>query len=356
MPNMKGKVGNGIKSLSECKNNVRRGFCRDLDELRDYFDKNKLYTVEIGLTPMCQIRCIYCYASSTPDWTGGIPTKILYRLIDDLVECDVKQVNWGGGEPLCRPDWDEIMKYAQDCGLNNLLMTNGLALSNKKVAERVNDLVEMAFVHIDTLDPKIWRSLHDAPTQLLSNQISGVENLLETGFSPNDLALSITVTAPIIESDDYKKTIDWAYDTKGMAAILFPYRAYGFAKEADWLRPENRDMWKVYEYRNSKDGIPSGPGFGSKFYCGTRCNIGVMGDVLACSMIPTTKVGNIHKVSFKQLYERYGNMLTYAHLHDGRNIQGRCSSCKNNSFCWGCRALSFIVCGDYNVSDPICRI
>ena len=353
---MKEKYTNGIRSLLECKNNVRRGFCRDLREEIDYFEKNRLYTVEVGMTPMCSIRCIYCYASSTPDWTGGIPTKTLYNLIEDLVKCDVKNINWGGGEPLSRANWYDIMKYAQDCGLKNLLMTNGLALSNKKEAEKVNDLVEMAFIHMDTLNPRIWKSLHDGPIQFLNKQVAGVENLLETGFSPDDLALSITVTAPIIEGEDYKKTIDWAYDEKGTSAILFPYRAYGFAKEAEWLRPENREMWLVYEYRNSKDGINSGPGFGSKFYCGTSCNIGVTGDVLACSMVPATKVGNIHKTSFKELYDKYGNILTYAKLHNGRNIEGRCSSCKNNEFCWGCRALSYLVCGDYNVSDPICRI
>ncbi len=353
---MKGRKGNGIKSLLECRNNVRRGFCRDLKEKMEYFDENRLHAVEVGMSPMCSVRCIYCYASSTPHWTGGIPTKTLYSLIDDLVECDVRQVNWGGGEPLNRPDWYDVMKYAQDCGLENLLMTNGLALSNKKEAKKVSDLVEMAFIHIDTLDPRVWKPLHDGPVQFLGKQVKGLENLLEEGFSPDDLAISMTVVAPLIEGEDYKKTIDWAYDEKKISAILFPYRAYGFAKEAERLRPENREMWQVYEYRNSKDGINSGPGFGSKFYCGTRCNIGVVGDVLACSMIPATRVGNIHKTPFRELYERYGDLLTYAHLHDGGKIEGRCGSCKNNDFCWGCRALSYLVCGDYNVSDPICRI
>jgi radical SAM protein with 4Fe4S-binding SPASM domain len=71
-------------------------------------------------------------------------------------------------------------------------------------------------------------------------------------------------------------------------------------------------------------------------------------------MVYPTYVGNINKFRFKELYENNIEKLTYKRLHNPKNIKGHCSTCKNNSFCWGCRAASELIAGGFKNSDPIC--
>jgi len=343
-----------LTSLYNVKNNVRRGFTRDLKEQIDYFNSSRLYTLEVKMTSNCCLKCSYCYAESTPQCSQQLDSTVLRGLIDDCAEAGIRQINWGGGEPLERKDWYDIMNYAKDKGLNNLLMTNGMLLHDKSTAKKVADVVEMAFVHIDTLNKTVWESLHESDAEMHQKQIDGINNLLDGGFPCEDLALSMTLAKPLFEDEDYKRTIDWAYDELGIAAILFPYRNFGFAGQRTDLNPRFEQMADAYKYRNAKDGIPSGPGFGTKFYCGTSSHISAGGEVMACSMVYPTYVGNINKVPFSEIYSKNIKTLTYQSLHDPKNIKGHCSDCEHNVFCWGCRAASELITGSYTNSDPIC--
>jgi len=343
-----------MRALYLTKNNVRRGFTKNLDERIKYFNLGKIYTVEVKLTPKCSFRCNYCYAESTPTCNQQLSMEKLKELIDDCIESDVKQINWGGGEPLERKGWYEIMKYAKSKGLTNLLMTNGMMLHKKDIVKKVSDVVEMAFVHIDTLNKDVWESLHETKSELHKMQVDGLTNLLDNGFPRENLAISMTTAKPLFENDDYKKTIDWAYDKLGIAVILFPYRNFGFAEKRVDYNPSFEQLAEIYQYRNNKDGIPSGPGFGTKFYCGTKCYIQSGGEVLGCSMVYPTYVGNVNKERFKDIYEKNWKTLSYYHLHNPSNIKGHCSDCENNSFCWGCRAAAALITGDHNNADPLC--
>lgn len=335
---------------------MRRGFTRNLDERIEYFNEGKLYTTEVKLTSNCSLQCKYCYAESTPACTQSLPTEKIEELINDCAETGIKQMNWGGGEPLERKNWHELMRYTNEKGLENLLMTNGCLLHQMETAEKVANLVDMVFVHIDTLNLGIWKQLHGTNQELHQKQIDGIINLLDSGFPCEDVAISMTLTKQIFENEDYKKTLDWAYDELGVAAILFPYRNFGFAGQTMDFNPTFEQMAEAYKYRNGKDGIHSGPGFGTKFYCGTKCYVQAGGELMGCSMVYPTYVGNINKIRFKDLYLRNKDVLTYNKLHNPRNIKGHCSKCEHNTFCWGCRAASELIAGGFQKSDPICWV
>ncbi|MFH0861930.1 MAG: radical SAM protein [Candidatus Altiarchaeota archaeon] len=343
-----------MENFINCKNKVRKGFTNDIEEQIKFFDECRLYTVEVGLTSFCDGGCSYCYAESVPENVKKIDDIKLHEIVDDISDLGARQINWGGGEPLTRSNWFEIMAYAKEKGLSNLLMTNGAPLVNKKNLENVNEIVDLAHIHIDTLSEKVFKKTHYSRLEYLEKQILGLENLLDSGFCPDNVALAITVTKPLIEDADYKETIDWAYDEKGISVILYPYRAFGLAKKTDRLSPTFDEMREVYMYRNSKDGILSGPGFGTKFYCGTKCVINYHGDVMSCSMVLPTYVGSVHKRRFKELFEENSDTLLCKELHEPKKIKGHCSKCEKNTFCWGCRAAASLIAGDHNISDPIC--
>jgi len=84
-----------------------------------------------AVTKACNLRCVHCYASATPD---AAPNELSYKeglaLLDNLRTFNVPAVLFSGGEPLSRPETPEFIRYAQNIGLSCTLSTNGLLIDD----------------------------------------------------------------------------------------------------------------------------------------------------------------------------------------------------------------------------------
>lgn len=84
-----------------------------------------------ALTKACNLRCVHCYASATPEPEKGELTHQQGRaLLDDLRAFGVPAVLFSGGEPLARPDAPQLIGYARSLGLNCTLSTNGVLIDD----------------------------------------------------------------------------------------------------------------------------------------------------------------------------------------------------------------------------------
>lgn len=93
-----------------------------------------------ALTKACNLRCIHCYASASPQPAPGeLSGPEALALLDDLAEFGVPAVLFSGGEPLVRPDALGLLAHARSVGLNCTLSTNGLLIDDA-VADRLAEL------------------------------------------------------------------------------------------------------------------------------------------------------------------------------------------------------------------------
>jgi heme d1 biosynthesis radical SAM protein NirJ len=91
-----------------------------------------------NLTRRCNLACKHCYAiSSDKPYPGELDTAQIRGVIDDLKAARVPVLILSGGEPLMRPDLDEITAYAMKRGFYTALSTNGVLLDDDAVAARV---------------------------------------------------------------------------------------------------------------------------------------------------------------------------------------------------------------------------
>jgi radical SAM protein with 4Fe4S-binding SPASM domain len=82
-----------------------------------------------NLTRTCNLRCVHCYADSEPRaYDGELDLRACKKVIDDLAAFGVPAVLLSGGEPLTRPDFFDIARYAAERGLRLTLSTNGTLL------------------------------------------------------------------------------------------------------------------------------------------------------------------------------------------------------------------------------------
>lgn len=124
-----------------------------------YPDKKDLYRLPFSLndnpigwieaTDICNIKCDGCYRLILGE--GHKPTKQILEEIDFLKKwrkCD--GMSLAGGEPILHPDIVEIIKYIHSKGMKSVILTNGMALTDEKLAAlKKAGLTGFSF-HIDT--------------------------------------------------------------------------------------------------------------------------------------------------------------------------------------------------------------
>ena len=134
-----------------------------------------------AVTKACNLRCVHCYASATPDPAEGELTREEgFALLDDLKAFNVPAVLFSGGEPLTRADTLDFIGYATSIGLSSTLSTNGM-LIDPPMADRLATLgLKYAGISIDGMQSQHNKLRgHDGAFQ---GALAGIRNCRERGI------------------------------------------------------------------------------------------------------------------------------------------------------------------------------
>ena len=89
------------------------------------------------LTRRCSFRCVHCYLgdqkSIRKHQDRELDTETVFRLLDEMVEAGTLFLLLTGGDPMLRPDFVEIYKYAVRAGLLVTVFCNGSLVSDEIV-------------------------------------------------------------------------------------------------------------------------------------------------------------------------------------------------------------------------------
>ncbi len=97
-------------------------------------------TTVLCVTNRCNLRCAYCYGEHPA--RGGEPeftTRELLDLVDGLRGLGTRVLQIQGGEPLLRPDLDEVLLRARRRGMLCDLVTNGVLIPRRLDTVRLCD-------------------------------------------------------------------------------------------------------------------------------------------------------------------------------------------------------------------------
>lgn len=120
-------------------------------------------SLRVSVTDACNIRCRYCMPEIV---SGFLPQNRLLtfdaieRIVSVLVRSGVRKVRLTGGEPLMRPNLDELVaKLARIEGLDQIAMTtNAMMLADKLDALEQAGLTHLN-ISLDTLREKAFREI-----------------------------------------------------------------------------------------------------------------------------------------------------------------------------------------------------
>ena len=98
------------------------------------------------LTYACNLACVHCLSSSGRRDPGELTPAEARGIVDDMVDLKVFYVNIGGGEPMLRPDFFDLVSYAVDRRVGVKFSTNGT---------RIDEAAARRLAGIDYLDIQI---------------------------------------------------------------------------------------------------------------------------------------------------------------------------------------------------------
>ena len=319
------------------------------------------------LTYACNLECVHCLSSSGRRDPRELDTAEAKAVLDELHDLQVFYINIGGGEPMIRRDFFELVEYSISRGIGVKFSTNGAFID----ADKARRLTAM-----DYLDVQISLDGTDAVTNdavrgdgSYATAIRAMDHLRDAGFVERNgpFKISVVVTRHNVDQLDEFKALADAYGAQLRITRLRPS-----GRGADsWhdLHPTNAQQRQIYDWLLLHgDNVLTGDSF---FHlnalgpenlpglnlCGAGrvvCLIDPIGDVYACPFVihDEFKAGNVRDVGgFSHVWKRSD---LFRDLREPQSA-GACASCGSFDACQGgCMAAKFFTGIPLDGPDPEC--
>ena len=314
------------------------------------------------LTYACNLQCVHCLSSSGQRDERELTTAEAKKVLDDLRDLQVFYINIGGGEPMVRRDFFELLEYSVANGIGVKFSTNGAFIDEEK-ARRL--------AAMDYLDIQISLDGVDAVTNdavrgegSYDMAIRAMENLKAANFG--QFKISVVVTRHNVSQLDQFKALADHYGAQLRITRLRPA-----GRGADtWheLHPTNAQQREIYNWLlKHGENVLTGDSFfhlnalGESLpglnMCGAGrvvCLIDPIGDVYACPFVihDEFKAGNVRdEGGFATVWKQSDLFLS---LREPQSA-GACASCGAFDACQGgCMAAKFFTGLPLDGPDPEC--
>ncbi len=330
--------------------------------LRDRFEHGLAAPICLTweLTYACNLACTHCLSSSGRRDPLELSTSEAKALIDEIAAMQIFYINIGGGEPMIRRDFFEIVEHAVHQKVGVKFSTNGT---------RIDASAARRLAAIDYLDIQISIDGADAET---SDRIRGagsyaqarraMDHLKDANFG--EFKISVVMTRDNIgQLDEFQALADHY----GAQLRLTRLRPSGRGVEVwESLHPTREQNRQLYEWLLEHPQVLTGDSFfhlsalGDPLdglnLCGAGrvvCLIDPIGEVYACPFVihDEFKAGNVRESGFAHVWRE---SPLFRSLREPGN-PGACASCGSYDACrGGCMAAKFFTGLELTDPDPEC--
>ena len=313
-------------------------------------------TWEVSLA--CNLRCSHCLSSSGEPAENELSTAEALDLVEQLHETGVFQVNFGGGEPFLRPDFEEILAACHDRGIMTCISTNGTLLS----AERVARLATSRLVAIQVSMDGARRETCDAirGKGVFDKAIEAIKLL-----AASSIPTSINTVLTAQNADEIPAMHELARSL-GVSLRVSRFRPSGRGAD-NWeaLKPVPAQLLAFSDWLAKSGDVRTGDSFFSLTsqerqglglnLCGAAkltCCVGPTGNMYPCAFLQTErfKAGSLRDNTFREIWDS-------SEIYDSfRSLRiHSCEECQRFDHCHGgCPAVAWHLKNDLNGGDPEC--
>ncbi len=321
--------------------------------------------VYLQLTRYCNLACKHCWAEAGAARPRELTILDIKEVLDQMSKMGVYKMRLGGGEPLGRSDWYEIISHANSRGIKVSLATNA-TMATRAVAAKLGELdIEEIKVSMEAGSEKSYDYIRG--DRAYRKAVRGIKNLLELSKAPvyfhtvlqRDNLTEIPALVKQAERFEVKRIVFDIVAPVGRAKenpkLLLTAEEASSALDlarriGETSRVDVEIMSKIpppYQKKRVFDG------FGCE--CGhLHCHINSEGVVSASGYVSgVLPAGNVREKSLKELWDS-GHGFKILRGNPGNNVCKKCDyfkSCRG-----GCRSRTYATIAALTEPDPLCLI
>ena len=313
-------------------------------------------TWEVSLA--CNLRCSHCLSASGEPAHGELSREEALDLVEQLHRDQVFQINFGGGEPFMRPDFEEILDACHQKGIMTCISTNGTLLDEARVARLAKSRLVAIQVSMDGARRETCDAIRG--NGVFDKAIEAIKLLAATRIST-----SINTVLTTHNADEIPAMYDLA-QSLGVSLRVSRFRPSGRgADNWDELRPTPAQLLAFSDWLAKSGDVRTGDSFFSLTsqerqglglnLCGAAkltCCVGPTGNMYPCAFLQTDrfKAGSLRENSFKEIWD---DSEIYASFRSLRIHS--CEECTRFDQCHGgCPAVAWHLKNDISGGDPEC--
>ncbi len=332
-----------------------------LEFSREEIDRAKaaggLLSLELELSRLCNLRCVYCYAASGLARPDELSLEEILSVVDQAVALGARKIIvLGGGEPLLYPDLFTVIDHIIGRGADADLFTNGMMIT-PEIASKLHERKVAVVVKMNSRNPEVQDFLagHEGAFEAINR---GLDTLMAAGYPSEGRSLGVETIICRQNYDELPDLWRWAR-RQGIIPYVEMMTMQGRATEHPELEVEPAAVKDLFERLAAIDAAefgnhwtPHPPLAASQ--CARHeysCTVTSTGEVQPCPGVSVT-AGNIREDSLAHILRKSKEIQELRNIR--QNIKGKCGQCEFGEYCYGCRGHAYQVTGDYLASDPLC--
>jgi radical SAM protein with 4Fe4S-binding SPASM domain len=326
------------------------------EEIKEAVAADRLLSMEIEFSRICNFRCSYCYVPEKKECNGELSKAEIKDVLLQAKELGARKIIILGGEPTIYPHLAEMISFLDEQGFEIEMFTNGTGV-DAKLAKILADARVRVVLKLNSRDREIQDHLagRSGAYDIIQSAFS---NLKVAGYPSQELFLAISTIICQQNIGELPDMWQWLRDEE-----IEPYfeviTPQANAITNSWLSVDGNQLKELFNQlsiidreKYGRQWEPQPPLVGNKcMRHQVSCLVTATGDVTPCVGV-TIPLDNIRNNSLAHILK---NSEVVNNLKNFREkIKGECRDCDKAEECYGCRGAAYQLTGDYLASDPTC--
>lgn len=326
------------------------------EEIRAAVAQDRLLSMEIEFSRICNFRCSYCYVPEKKECKGELSREEIKDAILQAKALGARKIIILGGEPSIYPHLPEMLRFLDTHGFEVEMFSNGTGI-DVVLAKLLADLKVRVVLKLNSRVPEIQDKLAGR-TGAYDTIQAAFANLKASGYPSEELFLALSTVICQPNFDELEDMWQWVRDQK-MEPYFEVITPQANAIENSYLRVDSEKLKNLFarlsaidQKKYGRNWEPQPPLVGNRcMRHQVSCLLTATGDVNPCVGV-TIPLGNIRENPLATILkesEVVQNLKNFREM-----IKGECKDCDKAEECYGCRGAAYQLTGDYLASDPTC--
>ncbi len=325
-------------------------------EIKQAVAADRLLSMEIEFSRICNFRCSYCYVEEKTRCTDELSRAEIKDTILQAKELGARKIIILGGEPSIYPHLEEMLDFIDKERLEIEMFTNGTGIDRQLAVLLAKYRIRVA-LKLNSRNKEIQDRLagKKGAYEIMTRALA---TLQEAGYPSRELFLAISTVICRQNIDELPAMWQWLrrQNIEPYFEVITPQAN---ALENSWLMVDGGVLKALFERLAAIDRDefgrhwePQPPLVGNKcMRHQVSCLVTATGEVMPCVgvTIPLDTIRRNRLADILKNSEVINNLKNYREM-----IKGECRACEKAAECYGCRGAAYQLTGDYLAADPTC--